>query len=975
MEYSYRERDAFIELNPGDVGIWQLPPMTPGLIRLQSFYAMPPGWSGTGTSARSARVNPLGAGRGAVADRGAVAGDRGAVAGVDTTGIGPVVTGTSPGTIARDNRPWQPGGIGGDLEVVDVGGSYGPTMELTLELLRAGTAVDSGLNHIFHETPNSGDIWAVKVTRKVDGSLDRRRYRLHVVYPSVLPLETRRVPIAFLNNGFDANWNDRVDNNDSPYLLWFQLRDNILGYQWQPDFANLHDLPTDNQYIPLGIDFIKFPTINKIGLTLEAGGGPDPIPPVIEGEVRRDMPYFALRIDCTYESSRNVEIDIPGPNPTVTLPDPMYLIARFYLAAWSAGRLSYYVEVESPLLDALDFNVSYPSLSSGIDTINVKQEVKKALENALYQFQYAPPDPDGKPAMARRALDALGRWLVGRYEIMGTAYDRGTREMVFTYVGRQRPPKRPKQITDGRGDVLGTRATLLDAGGPQPTPQPAWPRLFDTPYEMPLPPEPGPKYLPVHDAGALNKIDHVVVLMQENRSFDQVFGYLTRDGRVPRTALLSRNPTTQREAPIAQNIVEGLLPGTNDRDAIRFPDEPGAPLYRSQRANTSAWPGFNIDNPCHGHACVERQIDDNMKGFVADFARKPGMGPGEYQLIMNYMTDIELPVFGALAREFAICDRWHCSHIGGTLPNRFINLAGDLSEDVYGSPEVENPDLGNKFAPLEATTFFDHLTDQNVSWTLFEHNYSTLRMFRKYTFDESRIVGFKDPQRGFAAMCAADTLPSVSFIEPDYIEAPGGNDDHAPADMVNGQILVANIIKALIENGQWEKTLLIITYDEHGGFYDHVPLPFEITTGSGPTAVTRNIAPLSNGERRLGVRVPAIIVSPLIAATPNGDPNVDHTVYDHTSITATILRRFCSQRLPDMGPRTNEAADVRNLLTLDTARGDFTALKAEVSAVALWPTVALQGVPPTVRRKPDPGLEDFHALVAQATSMTGRGRQ
>lgn len=963
MEYAYRERDAFIEMNPGDVGIWQLPPMTPGVIRLNSNYAMPPGWSGTGTSSRSARVNPVGAGGRAVADLGAIAS-------MDAVEIGPVVTDVGPGTIARDNRPWQPG-IGSDLEIGDIGGSFGPTMELTLELLRTGATIDSGVNHIFHETPNSGDIWAVKITRKVDGSLDRRRYRLRVVYPSVLPLETRRAPISFLNNGFDANWNDRVENDDSPYLLWFQLRDNILGYQWQLDLANLYGLPTDNQYIQLGFDFIKFPTINKIKLTLEAGGGPDPIAPLIEGQVRRDVPFFALHIDCTYEDSRDVEFDIPGPNPSVTLPDPMYLTARFYLDA-GVGRLGYYVEVESPLLDALDFDVSYPSSSSGLETINVKQEVKKALENALYQLQYEPPDTEGKPAVARRVLDALGRWLVGRYEILDTAYDRGTQDMVFTYVGRQRPRLK---ITNRRGDALGELATRLDVGGGQPTPQPTWPRLFDTPYEMPLPSETGPKYLPVHDAGALNKIDHIVVLMQENRSFDQVFGYLTRDGRSPRTALLSRDPNTQREPPIALGIVEGLLPGPNDRDAIRFPDQAGAPLYSSQRANTSAWPGFGVDNPCHGHACVERQIADNMKGFIADYARKPGMGPDEYQLVMNYMTDIELPVFGALAREFAICDRWHCSHIGGTLPNRFINLTGDLGEDVYGSPEVENPHLASEFAPLEATTFFDHLTDQNVSWTLFEHNYSTLRMFRKYTFDEVHVVGFNDQQRGFAATCAADALPSVSFIEPDYIEAPGGNDDHAPADMVNGQILVAKIIKALIENGQWEKTLLIITYDEHGGFYDHVPLPFEVVVGSGPTAVTRNIAPLANGERRLGVRVPAIIVSPLIAATPDGDPNVDHTLYDHTSITATILRRFCSERLPDMGPRTNEAADIRHLLTLDTARDNFDTLKAEVSTVALWSTVALQGVPPTVQRKPDPELEDFHSLVAHATSMTGRGRQ
>lgn len=979
MEYAYRERDAYIEMNPGDIGIWQLPPMTPGVIRLNSFYAMPPGWSGTGTSSRSAGGNPLGAGSRFAdvnplgAARRSVA-DRSVSDSLDTGEIGPVVTDVSPGTIARDNRPWQPGGIGSELKIGDIGGSYGPTMELTLELLRTGTTIDSGLNHIFHETPNSGDIWAVKITRRVDGSLDRRRYRLGVMYPSVLPLETRRVPISFLNNGFDANWNDGVNNDDSPYLAWFQLRDNVLGYQWQLDLANLYGLPTDNQYVPLGTDFIKFPTINKIGLTLEAGGGPDPLPPVIEGEVRRQMPFFALHIDCTYEGSRDVEIEIPGPNPSVTLPDPMYLIARFYLVAWSAGRLSYYVEVESPLLDALDFNVSYPSASSGIETINVKDEVKKALEDALYKLQFSPADAEGKPPVARRVLDALGRWLVGRYEILGTAYDSGTQEMVFTYVGRQRAPKRPRRPDNGRGNALGELATVFDSGGAQPAPQPAWPRLFDTLYEMPLPPESGPTYLPVHDAGALNKIDHVVVLMQENRSFDQVFGYLTRDGRAPRTALLSRDPNTQREPPIALNMVEGLLPGSNDRDVIRFPDQAGAPLYSSQRANTSAWPGFSVDNPAHGHADVERQIADNMKGFIADYARKPGIGPDKYQLIMNYMTDIELPVFGALAREFAICDRWHCSHIGGTLPNRFINLTGDLGEDVFGSPEVENPHLASEFAPLEATTFLDHLTDQSVSWTLFEHNYSTLRMFRKYTFDEVHVAGFNDQQRGFAATCAANALPSVSFIEPDYIEAPGGNDDHAPADMVNGQILVAKIIKALIENGQWEKTLLIITYDEHGGFYDHVSLPFEVVVGSGPTAVTHNIAPLSNGERRLGVRVPAIIVSPFIAATPEGDPNVDHTVYDHTSITATILRRFCSQRLPDMGPRTNDAADIRDLLTLDTARANFDTLKAEVDTVALWPTVALQGVPPTVQRKPDRELEDFHSLVAHATSMTGRGR-
>ena len=97
MEYAYRTRDAFMELDPGDVGIWQLPPMTPGVILLKSFYAMPPGWSGTGTSARSAHVNPIGAGRGAAVARGALAG-MGSTDAMGTTDIGPKVTGTTPGT-------------------------------------------------------------------------------------------------------------------------------------------------------------------------------------------------------------------------------------------------------------------------------------------------------------------------------------------------------------------------------------------------------------------------------------------------------------------------------------------------------------------------------------------------------------------------------------------------------------------------------------------------------------------------------------------------------------------------------------------------------------------------------------------------------------------------------------------------------------------------------------------------------------
>ena len=474
--------------------------------------------------------------------------------------------------------------------------------------------------------------------------------------------------------------------------------------------------------------------------------------------------------------------------------------------------------------------------------------------------------------------------------------------------------------------------------------------------------------------GALSKIDHIVVLMQENRSFDQLLGYLSRDGMLPREKLLSGDESAGREPPQAN--VSGLLPGDNNRDANEFEGR----TYRSRRTRTTAWPSFSLNNPSHGHDDIEHQITDSMKGFVANYAAQGGRNPDQLQLIMDYVTDAELPAYGALTREFAVCDHWHCSYISGTLPNRFISLTGDFSKDVYGSPEVENPHLSGGFAPLETPTFLDHLSSRGVEWRLFEHGYSTLRMFREHTFDETNITGFNDEDSGFAATARAGKLPPVSFIEPDYIEAPDGNDDHAPADLMNGQRMIAGIVRALVDSPQWDKTLLIITYDEHGGFYDHMPLPTAISRTVDGVTTTRPIQPLSNGDPRFGVRVPAFVVSPYIPSMPDGKVNVAHTTFDHTTIPATILRRFCAPFPPDMGPRVREAADLGELLTLDTPRprSDFNQLAAEMSQVAARPAVPAMGKHPAAPlRKPEPEHmeDDFHGLIAFASSVTGRGRR
>jgi phospholipase C len=381
---------------------------------------------------------------------------------------------------------------------------------------------------------------------------------------------------------------------------------------------------------------------------------------------------------------------------------------------------------------------------------------------------------------------------------------------------------------------------------------------------------------------------------------------------------------------------------------------------------------------------VKAQITAGMKHFVGDYARRLGAGATveNSQRIMDYYTPAALPVYTALAREFAICDHWFCWHIGGTLPNRHVTLSGDLNIDRYGLPEEDNSDFKG-YAPSERLTFFDHLTERNVSWRLFEHGYSFLRLYRNFTFDISRIVAFEDPVRGFEEAARLDELPQVSFIEPNYIELPDGkdNDDHAPADMHNGQRLIARIVRALVNGGQWNKSMLIITYDQHGGFYDHLVLPSEIEDPEGG-GIARPIPPLANGVSQLGPRVPALVISPLIPRG-QGRVNVASKIYEHASIVATILRRFCSPYPPKMSPRVEAANDLRDVLTLDVdaarPKSDFASLLQVLEPVATsadrGDPAARPGSVPT-RKIADPMddefREDFHGFMAFASAVTGR---
>jgi phospholipase C len=335
--------------------------------------------------------------------------------------------------------------------------------------------------------------------------------------------------------------------------------------------------------------------------------------------------------------------------------------------------------------------------------------------------------------------------------------------------------------------------------------------------------------------------------------------------------------------------VDGLRGGEKNRYKGR--DYPSFPLTETV---------FN-KSPCHRHDCIEQQINGGqMDGFVADFARhyeEEGVDPGK---VMGYYQAVHVDVYDALAKAFLICQRWFAAHPGPTFPNRFYTLTGRLNRDAHGLPETDNPQ-GDVFKPVFTRTLFDHLTEHGVSWRYYEHRYCFLRMFERYTFDDNYyIVDAGLDAANLVADITAGRLPSVTFIDPNFIDEPDGddNDDAPPADIARGQRLIGQVVNAVMNSPKWGKTLLIITYDEHGGFYDHV----------NPLLFSEKAKPVS-GIGHYGVRVPTFVVSPWV------DQNkVSSDVFDHTSIAKTIIRRFMSANPPDMGERVAVANDLSMVL-------------------------------------------------------------
>lgn len=356
-------------------------------------------------------------------------------------------------------------------------------------------------------------------------------------------------------------------------------------------------------------------------------------------------------------------------------------------------------------------------------------------------------------------------------------------------------------------------------------------------------------------------IEHVVLLIMEDHSFDQMLGAL--------------------------DAVHGSLDGVSN--AARFTNDDGegntfflAPITEKQ---------IELD-PKHDHADVMLQISDGNSGFLKSFVRAhPDSDVADRQKAISYYPLDYLPASHTLGRHFTVCDQWFSSLPGPTWPNRFFMLSGT------SSGKVDMPHGADQWthwlSSQNQDTLFDRMNEKGKSWMVYYHDFPNSLVLRHQQQDEN-LMRYEHIEKFHEAAAGSEAeFPAFVLIEPAYYGS-GQNDDHPPNNVMKAQKLIADIYNGIRANEQlWEKTLLVVVYDEHGGFYDHVPPP---SGAVPPDEFTDDFS-----FTQLGPRVGALLVSPWC------QPGVEHTRFDHTSLLAYLRQKW------DLGPLGKRAEDANSI--------------------------------------------------------------
>ncbi len=367
-------------------------------------------------------------------------------------------------------------------------------------------------------------------------------------------------------------------------------------------------------------------------------------------------------------------------------------------------------------------------------------------------------------------------------------------------------------------------------------------------------PPPGPVPNPVAIRPQDSGIEHVILVTMENRSFDHFLGWLPR----------------------AEGIPAGLS----------FKDASGAvhPVYALSGDYTGC--GHSVPDNSYGTPNNTAYDGGKMDGFLRV--------PGNDIYSIGYYGEHDLPFLAALAQAYTTCDHWFAPIQAETFPNRMFLLAAQTDR------------LSNTLSLSGLPTIFDSLSKAGVSHRYYFGNIPFLALWGlKYLSSSSTFDSFLSD-------AASGNLPAVSIVDPKFTELDDGlgNDDHPHSDIRNGDAFLSQVFHAVAGGPKWSSTVLIVTFDEWGGFFDHVAPPRVIA----PNNVDTNLV---NGEALLGFRVPAIIASPFT----RGANKVDSTVYDHTAILKLIEWRWslAPLTLRDASPAIGNPVANFNFSSRDTS--------------------------------------------------------
>ena len=365
---------------------------------------------------------------------------------------------------------------------------------------------------------------------------------------------------------------------------------------------------------------------------------------------------------------------------------------------------------------------------------------------------------------------------------------------------------------------------------------PAWarpvarPTGLRAPDSLPFPAQP-------QGTPSMPEIEHIVVLMMENHSFDNLLGMLPYQ-----------------------------VAGRRSVDGFRL--KHGKPVNANPDANGNLIRAQHAGSPCQLSGEPSQSWNASHEAF--DNGRNDGFVKASAPVAMRFWDKRDLPVTYSLAQAFPIGERHFCSLLGQTFPNRMYFFAGTSQGTINDTVPITPPPNGS---------IFDRLDANHLDWAVYYQNYPSivlvtgietpLRAFRIRTFDR------------FLHDVAGGRLPQVTFIDPNYRTTSEEN----PQDIQLGERFVAQVVRALTQAPTWKHTVLFLTYDEHGGYYDHVPPPPAIPPDSIPPDLSSGDVP--GAFDRYGFRVPMIVISPW--ARPR---YVSRLVHDHTSVTAFIERKW-----------------------------------------------------------------------------------